>query len=484
MRKYIVFPAVVIFIMVAIGVAVWGKDARPAKSPDPWHNMPRKVTPTDHTYLVQGPFADGPAVTKACLGCHADSARQVMATSHWSWQGQKIYDHKSATYIDIGKKNQINNYCVGIQSNWPRCTSCHIGYGWRDDHFDFGKQENVDCLICHDTTGSYRKNPVDAGNPDPKVDLLAVAKKVGLPSRRNCGECHFAGGGGDAVKHGDLNGTMYFPSERLDVHMGKHDFQCIACHRAERHNIAGRIMPTVPNNAGRVECTDCHDNYPHRQERLNAHVQAVACQTCHIPHMAIGAATKMSWDWSTAGQDLQVEDPRTYDKKKGTFTFAKNVAPEYRWFNGWANRYLPGDKIDPQKVVEINAPRGDIRDAQARIWPFKIHRGKQVYDKEHLHLLVPKTFGKGGYWSDFDWDKALRLGSEASKLAYSGKFDFVATEMYWPLNHTVASKDKALSCTDCHGDSGRMPWAELGYDGDPAFYSSHRHVGLNSKQKE
>jgi hypothetical protein len=36
---------------------------------------------------------------------------------------------------------------------------------------------------------------------------------------------------------------------------------------------------------------------------LNRHTSKLACQTCHIPEFARGGiATKMSWDWSTAGQ--------------------------------------------------------------------------------------------------------------------------------------------------------------------------------------
>ena len=48
-------------------------------------------------------------------------------------------------------------------------------------------------------------------------------------------------------------------------------------------------------------------------------------------------------------------------------------------------------------------------------------------------LLQPKTVGEGGYWTDFDWDQAARLGSEAAGLPYSGEFGFAPTEMYWNL---------------------------------------------------
>ena len=77
------------------------------------------------------------------------------------------------------------------------------------------------------------------------------------------------------------------------------------------------------------------------------------------------------------------------------------------------------------------------------------------------------TGGPGGYWTTFEWDSAFRLGSKASDIPYSGKYGFAPTEMWWPLSHMVAPKEKALACTDCHGEKSRMDWAALGYAADP-----------------
>ena len=80
---------------------------------------------------------------------------------------------------------------------------------------------------------------------------------------------------------------------------------------------------------------------------------------------------------------------------------------------------------------------------------------------------ITKVFGEGGYWVDYDWDKAARLGMEASGLEHSGEYGFAPTEMYWSINHMVSPKEEALGCLDCHGDNGRMDWKTLGYKGDP-----------------
>ena len=41
---------------------------------------------------------------------------------------------------------------------------------------------------------------------------------------------------------------------------------------------------------------------------------------------------------------------------------------------------------------------------------------------------------------------------------------WVTTEMFWVQNHTVAPKEQALTCIDCHSANGRIPFAQLGYE--------------------
>jgi octaheme c-type cytochrome (tetrathionate reductase family) len=454
--------------------------ARPHDTARPKVQLPPRKSHTDHAGMMKGPFSDGPSVTRACLGCHPDAGRQMLHSAHFTWLGHKARvpgaggpGHEAPQRI--GKRNLINNFCLSIESNWPRCTSCHAGYGWSDAGYDFDQVDNVDCLVCHEQTGTYRKGL--AGVPAPDVDLVRVAASVAAPTRENCGTCHFAGGGGDAVKHGDMDGSLFFPRERVDVHMGRHGLVCTDCHRTKNHEIPGQSLSVSVSGASRVACSDCHTDKPHRSGRLNAHTDAVACPTCHIPLMAVDAPTKMVWDWSTAGRDTNAEDPHRYLKAKGSFVYAERVPPEYAWYNGTGDRYLKGDRIDPTRPVDIARPLGNIRDPRARIWPFKVHRGKQPYDLEYRTLLVAKTYGPGGYWTEFDWDKALRLGSRAAGLRYSGHYGFVATAMYWPLAHMIQPGDKALQCTDCHGDQGRMNWAALGYEGDPANRGGRVHLG-------
>jgi octaheme c-type cytochrome (tetrathionate reductase family) len=417
----------------------------------------------DHSEFIEGPFSSPQEVTETCLLCHDGIDKDLMKTRHWNWLGDN----------NLGKQNLINSYCISLPSNWPRCTSCHIGFGWKDESFDFEDPNNIDCLICHDRSGSYKKSPTGAGMPDPSVDLVKVAQSVGRTTNKSCSVCHFNGGGGSGVKHGDLTASMSNPAPALDFHMGELGFSCSDCHAGENHQILGASHGSMASGTNHTACLDCHDEKPHVKKVVNDHVSTVACETCHIPAFARAEPTMTWWDWSTAGQDLNPDPDEfgkpVYDKKKGTYLWEKNVTPAYKWYNGQADYYRAGDKIDPENLVEINKLSGNIYDETAKITPFKLMRGKQIYDSKNRYLITPKMFGEGGYWTTFDWNEASELGMAVSNLAYSGKFDFVETKMYWPVNHMVAPANKSLKCTACHTkkESRRLNWQELGYKGDP-----------------
>lgn len=61
----------------------------------------------DHSGYFEGTLDSGPEVTKACLGCHEDAAKQVMATSHWTWSTEQTIGGKK---VQRGKINALNNF--------------------------------------------------------------------------------------------------------------------------------------------------------------------------------------------------------------------------------------------------------------------------------------------------------------------------------------------------------------------------------------
>lgn len=450
--------------------------------------------------ILRQSFATGPEVTRACLSCHTEAARQIRETIHWTWS----FTHPE-TGQQLGKRHLVNNFCMGIASNWARCTSCHVGYGWRDADFDFSAEHKVDCLVCHDGTGTYRKFPTAAGHPayEPRrfppdtgrlrepPDLGRIARSVTLPDLEHCGACHFRGGGGDGAKHGHLDSSLLDAPRSLDVHMAREGgaFACRNCHGAGGHRITGSRYDFRPSDPrGRVlpgqdepelgSCESCHGAVPHpglAGVRLDRHAEVIACTGCHVPELARGGvATKVWWDWSTAGRVDEEGDPYVvrdaqgnpvYDTKKGTLRWAEHLVPEYRWYDGDLVYTLPGERIDPGSVVHLNRISGDPADPQARIWPFKTMRGRQPYDVEREVLALTHLFGRDSdaFWRSFAWGPALRAGARAQGIPYSGEFGFVETAFHWPATHMVAPADGSLPCAGCHGRDGRLAAVEHVY---------------------
>ncbi len=422
----------------------------------------------DHALFAQlkGPFAKPQLVTAACISCHNGRHIEVMASSHWNWERIEYVEGKGIRAI--GKKNVLNNFCIGVAGSQQSCDKCHAGYGWADGTFDFTNPMNVDCLACHDNGGTYAKKTAGAGMPEPSLDLALVAQKVGRPQRANCGNCHFFGGGGNNVKHGDLEMAQFETTRDVDVHMGTDsaDMSCVDCHTAEKHQMLGKAYSLSSMNRNRVTCEKCHGAVPHEDDLLNQHGYKVACQTCHIPEYAKVNATKMRWDWSTAGklkdgQPYEEEDGQgnhAYMSIKGTFTWEKNVKPEYVWFGGTASHHLLGEPFDPSRPLVLNPLHGEYDEPEAKIVPVKVHRAKQIYDTKNRTLIQPKLYsatpGDGGYWGDFDWNAAAAAGMKEVGLPYSGSYAFAETEMNWPLNHMVAPKEKSVSCEECHAREG------------------------------
>jgi octaheme c-type cytochrome (tetrathionate reductase family) len=432
------------------------RQLQPAPAPTECSSCHHPWTP-DHTPLVA--LKDRPApqeVTTACLECHPKVGRDLLGTAHWNWKGQSPTLAGYENRTDVSLQLMVNNYCIAIGSNQYACATCHIGYGWMDSAFDFSDPTQIDCLVCHDTTGTYKKNPQKAGMPDPELDLAAIAKKVGRPSRQACGSCHFQSGGGPNAKHGDLGPVLANPPGDLDMHMGTLNMRCQDCHTTERHRIAG-MSQTAPAVEGRVRCEKCHGPTPHGVvgmlgRHMDDHVRTIACETCHIPSIARTNPTLLRRDYSTAGRDIPDAKDKlgmpAYDKRFGTLTWAKDLVPEYLWSDGTRHATLIGDTIDPSGVVSLNAPIGEKRNPNARIFPFKAHQAVQPYDTENKTLAIPKLVE--AYWVDFDWQKAITAGMKAVGQEYSGKYGFVETRMYSSIHHEVVPAKAALGCTDCH----------------------------------
>ncbi len=466
MRKIILSLFILLSLILGTVYLIKPGDTESERLNDLKLKISKKVKPTtDHTKLesLQKNFSTPQEVTQACINCHTEAHKQVMQSNHWNWEREEYIKGRGIVYI--GKKNAINNFCIGVEGNEKSCAKCHIGFGITDKMNGYTDSSNIDCLICHDNSETYVKGNELGGAPAPGIDLGNIARNVGKPERSNCGVCHFFGGGGNNVKHGDLEKSMFNTTKQVDVHMGTDgaDMQCTDCHITESHKMLGKIYSLSSMNRNRSTCEQCHTETPHTEEILNEHTVKVACQTCHIPVYAKVNSTKTEWDWSTSGRldngkPVEEDDElgnHTYLSIKGSFKWGKNLSPEYVWFNGTADHYLLGDIVsDTSMPLALNTLNGSYKEKDSKIIPVKIHRAVQPFDKVTKMLIQPKLFsdkeGEGAYWKDFNWVRASEIGMKDVNLPFSGDVSFIKTEMYWPVNHMVSSADKSLICIQCH----------------------------------
>ncbi|MBC8433073.1 MAG: tetrathionate reductase family octaheme c-type cytochrome [Desulfobacterales bacterium] len=488
-RFYLLFTLLICLLFVLTSTAgAKQKDADQA----PGRTMARQATKAKEIWItvdhathkaLQKEFKSGAEVTNTCLSCHSEAGSQFRKTIHWTWLGSSADSEKRS-----GKAgDSLNNFCISTNNMQDKsCSACHTGWNAKDG--------GINCLVCHSQekeqinwTEAFEDFQAFSGSDDPEDLELAKeiqdsiqksVQSIGRPTRKNCGSCHFYGGGGDGVKHGDLDSSITKPNKALDVHMGLdgQKFECVRCHTTVLHNVAGRIYskPAATDRKSLIEddltpkimCESCHSAKPHKSgSKANDHTDKVACQSCHIPEYARVNPTKMWWDWSKAGKKKNGKPYKTKDSlgkydymsHKGEMKWAKNVKPEYFWFNGSINTLTVKDVIDPHNVVQVSAPVGSREDINSRIFPFKVHRGKQPYDKVHKTLLAPLLSGKDGYWNTFDWQRALTKGMQSFDLPFSGQFDYVETSYVFPTTHMVAPKENVVNCIECHSrENGRL----------------------------
>ena len=484
--KFLIFAAVTILPWVIIfAVSKYLEKRNEASEYIKIVNYEKKEhkSPVDHGDFeeLQKEFKTPMEVTEACVSCHNKRHTEIMSNAHWTWDRERVRENGET--VISGKRNVINNFCIATNTNTWKCTSCHIGFGYEDNEFDFSDYTKVDCMVCHDLTGAYEKEPLGSGFPAGEKQAYSdktyfppnynyIAANVGSPEVENCGKCHFFGGGGDNVKHGDLSSDLYHPDKKMDVHMDISEdgngMTCIDCHKTENHEMLGKLYSLSSSDEGRLMCTECHEGEVHQNNTLNRHSNKIACQTCHIPEYAKGVPTKMVWDWSTTGRVnedgsfITEHDSLgnvTYKSPKGSFEWDTHVTPDYVWFNGTGENTVYGDIIqDTTQILKINKLYGSYDDPKAQIVPVKIHRGKQIFDPVNKMLIVPHVYGHDStaYKVGLDWDIAAKKGMKAAGLPYSGKYSFIETEMYWPLNHMVSPNEDALKCINCHSKDGRL----------------------------
>lgn len=432
--------------------------------------------------------------TKTCLSCHEDEAVSFFHSQHYQWKGETpaIVNSDGKT---LGKLNTINDFCTAAVPAWigitknsrgevlsQGCSKCHAGFGkLPSSELSREQLENIDCLICHasgynrnlyeNEDGSLEWRPILWKN---RVGLDSVSKRISIPKRTSCLRCHSGSGGGANYKRGDIEYELADTDRSYDVHMGTDggDMACTDCHAGSDHRMQGRGVDLMGSDSPeRLSCDNgvCHDSEPHAKELINRHAARVDCTVCHIPTFARTDATDMVRDWSTPAYD------EAKDKHIPTFTMGTDVVPEIAWYNGTVQAQLPGVAVTvgDDGVVPMVVPLGSKDDPEAKLFAFKVHRGRMPVLKEDRWLL---PINVEEFFADGDIDGAVR---EATHVFYGLddiEYEWVEVKRYMGIFHGVEPAETALRCLDCHGEGGRVDWEGLGYEADPmavVLASSH-----------
>ncbi|MGM0771468.1 MAG: methanogenesis multiheme c-type cytochrome [Halobacteriota archaeon] len=426
-----------------------------------------------HHYMTEGKWSDS-----SCGGCHFTVDDHVETSVH--------------IQRDIGEWDPMTNFDIEVEGEeeWiENYGAYHPGGGALEEY-----GIDVDCMICHEQYGMYdfearamklSEGDFENANDAAMVEANAVVQKDnirkftyfsnavtplpllllfhdtvnGAPTKESCSDnCH----------NTDVPTTAVMWSapdyEEYDVHA---DVDCSECHEISHSSLFVRsdIEEIHELEAETRSCDDaeCHLGISHGPI-VDAHLEAVECETCHIPALPGGelpaGTTLESFDWSN-GERLDSYKMDT-------------IIPVIAWYNG------VGDD-------ELRMPdeRGD---ADVKLAPFNIVTG--IWWDEGVNSEVaesPNTSNEVGdpipvayvEAADADQDGTVTVKEMRS---YDGNADGVAdypsavlrkVDLHYKLSHNIAGSEAGmadpLECADCHGSTATaIDWELIGYDSDPA----------------
>lgn len=416
-----------------------------------------------------------------CRSCHASQFSAMYGSLHYQWQSSAP-DNLNQTGTMQGKMtNAMNAYCINILGNWTTCGKCHVGRGATPvltSNPTAAQLDNIDCLVCHNEAYQLARVRLADGTMGPpagtaQATLDGYVRNVAKPTRTNCLKCHAFGGGGDAVKRGDLSSVQYNTTDgNHDVHMAttRGNLTCQTCHKFVNHRVTGKGSDLESTDyASEVKCatTECHPtrvNGGHATTAVNKHIAHVACQTCHIPVYG-KVATEVSRDWRTPVTPGAPSHPSSVK--------ASNLTPVYKWWNRKTWNYLKGDAARYNAATgayEMDQLQGDVTgDTTNKIYPFKY---KIAYQPMRTTGSILVCLDTNQYLNvDGDYVKSTQNGLINMGFLSTDAWTTVKADTYQMLNHTIAdaqSTGGVLVCADCHestvgGAGTKMALKTMGY---------------------
>jgi len=275
-------------------------------------------------------------------------------------------------------------------------------------------------------------------------------------------------GQGQEQLRGDLALASGTTADRsYDVHMATTgaNLACQSCHTTRNHRIAGKGSDLRATDLDvKVECTKCHNAAPHDDSNLNKHTARVACQTCHISVYGRNASDSAATEATETHRDWTKPHTTSSGAIHPTPTLANDLKPEYKFWNGYSYNQNLGDSaaIDPSTgTYATSRPEGAINDAASKLFPFKYKTAYQPIATSLSKLIAVDT---GVYFAAGNLDSAVKAGLVNMGLSSGTPYSMITTDTYQLITHQVMTKDRALTCNQCHGTTAQMDLkGKLGY---------------------
>ena len=449
----------------------------------------------DHSQfkVLQQDFQSGPEVTRACLTCHTEAAKQIHRTQHWKWE----YVNPVTKQV-LGKRHVVNNYCTSaaFQPGILRARAISAT-AWKDESFDFT---------------SRRTSTAWSVTTRPEVQEAARTGR----QRRRAATWRCRPGSGKIVKAIDLKAhraarrqdqprnvrNMPLPRRRRRRGQARRPGQFARVARRRRstctwtpkattsraspatrpqdHQVPGQPLCAdragqgrrARTGQGRRRATPSHarpatGRKPHKEAgravgKLNDHTDRRSRARPATSRAMQGAACRprCAWDWSTAGQRgpdgkplirKDAEGQVVYIGTKGDFVIGRE-------------RHSGVHLV--QRNGEVHAGRRQDRGSNGQRGsdqPVRRQRGRrQIADLAGKGVprqagVRPRQQVAGGrrisparttraYWTNLELEKAVAAGMAASTRLSRCKVDFIETESMWPITHMVAPAKDALQC--------------------------------------
>jgi len=447
---------------------------------------------------------DGDTLSEGCGQCHIGG--QVAPPLGEMMPGYKTLDIEEetidclichATAYDMNRKQVIVD--EDGREHWGQDRSLRAG-------LSVGRPAAQACLRCHQH---------NLGG-DIYVDAADSSYFQSMPN---------TGTNRPRVLHpGSKRGTPFSPS--WDVHAAA-GLECIDCHITEGHYIAKGTHTTtmMANDLPNVEvaCETCHSDAPHKSnpdmaDYLNGHIDKIACVTCHIPSLNPDNATMRDFAqpeyeenpgifvYTDVAKETEPGKGIVYVWWNGDATFLGNPIGDnpngknlYRFYNP-THTWPEFNDFDYagwyEKVMRPIAQKG----RPSKLYAMKLFNGRQHIDLQNIGpfggMYLPYNLPTYYTTGNPDSAAAAEMAHPMMKMMYGWLFKYYMMDRFmsfmdvagwngsayddarylrkveprWipqdaslEISHAIR-KTGALSCNNCHSQSGVLDFKSLGYD--------------------